>query len=347
MTIKDIARRSGYAVGTVSRVLNGTPGVSPEARSRVLAVVAETGFQPNDNARHLKQRRSESIAIIVKGVGNMLFASILETMQSLIKAAGKAAAVYYLDEDDNEVEQAVRVCRELKPMGILFLGGNRGNFLKSFGQIVCPCVLVSNRASAMGFPNLSSVATDDIDGAASAMGFLLDAGHRAVGVIGGESCVVSPELLCNTSQLRLTGCIRACAQRGVPFDPASQTAQARFSMEGGYEGTRVLLDRMPELTAIFAMSDVMAIGAIRAVLDRGRRIPEDVSVMGYDGIEQAHYCTPRLTTIRQGADQMARRGVEILLAQLAGEQDAVHEIIPFSLTLGESVRHMKGRMDDL
>lgn len=78
----------------------------------------------------------------------------------------------------------------------------------------------------MGFPNLSSVATDDIDGAASAMGFLLDAGHRAVGVIGGESCVVSPELLCNTSQLRLTGCIRACAQRGVPFDPASQTAQA-------------------------------------------------------------------------------------------------------------------------
>lgn len=191
MTIKDIARRSGYAVGTVSRVLNGTPGVSPEARSRVLAVVAETGFQPNDNARHLKQRRSESIAIIVKGVGNMLFASILETMQSLIKAAGKAAAVYYLDEDDNEVEQAVRVCRELKPMGILFLGGNRGNFLKSFGQIVCPCVLVSNRASAMGFPNLSSVATDDIDGAASAMGFLLDAGHRAVGVIGGESCVVS------------------------------------------------------------------------------------------------------------------------------------------------------------
>lgn len=152
MTIKDIARRSGYAVGTVSRVLNGTPGVSPEARSRVLAVVAETGFQPNDNARHLKQRRSESIAIIVKGVGNMLFASILETMQSLIKAAGKAAAVYYLDEDDNEVEQAVRVCRELKPMGILFLGGNRGNFLKSFGQIVCPCVLVSNRPAPWAFP---------------------------------------------------------------------------------------------------------------------------------------------------------------------------------------------------
>ena len=342
MTIKDIAHRSGYAVGTVSRVLNGTPGVSDKARARILAVVAETGFQPNDNARHLKQRRSESIAIIVKGVGNMLFARVLEKMQSRIKAAGKAAAVYYLDEDDNEVEQAVRICRELKPLGILFLGGNRGYFLDGFRQITCPCVLVSNRADALGFPNLSSVATDDVDGAASAMGFLLDAGHRAVGVIGGESCVVSPELMCNTSQLRLTGCIRACAQRGVPFDPAAQTAQSRFSMEGGYEGAQLLLDRMPELTAIFAMSDVMAIGAIRAVLDRGRRVPEDVSVIGYDGIEQAHYCTPRLTTIRQGADQMARRGVEILLGQLDGEENTVHEIVPFSLALGESVCSMKG-----
>ncbi len=345
MTIKDIARRSGYAVGTVSRVLNGTPGVSAEARERILAVVRETGFQPNGNARHLKQRRSESIAIIVKGVGNMLFARVLEKMQSRIKAAGKAAAVYYLDENDNEVEQAVRICRELKPSGILFLGGNRGCFLDSFGQIDCPCVLVSNRADALGFPNLSSVATDDVDGAASAMGYLLDAGHRAVGVIGGESCVVSPELMCNTSQLRLTGCIQACARRAVPFDPVSQTVQSRFSMEGGYEGAQVLLDRMPELTAIFAMSDVMAIGAIRAVLDCGRRVPEDVSVMGFDGIEQSHYCTPRLTTIRQGADQMARRGVEILLAQLAGSQETVHEVVPFSLTLGESVSNVKGGIE--
>ncbi len=341
MTIKDIAKRSGYAVGTVSRVLNGQSGVSPQARERILAVVTETGFQPNDNARQLKQRSSESIAIIVKGAGNQLFAGILEEMQSRIKTAGKAAAVYYLDEDDDEVEQAVRVCRELKPQGILFLGGHRGNFRESFAGVKCPCVLVSTRADSLGFDNLSSVSTDDVSGAASAMGYLLDAGHRRVGIIGGESSVVSPERQCNTSQLRLIGCIQACTLRGVPIDPEKQTAQVRYSMEGGYAAANELLDRCPGLTAFFAMADVMAIGAIRAIHDRGLRVPEDVSVVGYDGILQADYCVPRITTIRQGAGQMARRSVEILLSRMEGAQGAIHEIVPFELIRGESVRRME------
>lgn len=337
MTIKDIAKASGYAVGTVSRVLNGHPDVSDEARERILAVVQETGFQPNGNARHLKQRSSRSVAIIVKGAGNLLFARILEQAQSRVKSAGKATTIYYLDEDDDEVEQAVKVCRELKPLGILFLGGHRGNFQARFAQVTCPCVLISTRADALGFSNLSSVSTDDVAGAAQAMGRLLDAGHRKVGVIGGESCVVSPELMCNTSQLRLTGCIQACAQRCVPFDPERQSVQSRYSLEGGYEGAMELLDRLDGLTAIYAMADVMAIGALRAIHDRGLRVPEDVSVMGYDGIEQAGYTVPRLSTIRQGAAQLARRGVEILLSQLEGAA-AVHEIVPFEMVEGESVR---------
>jgi len=338
MTIKDIARRSGYAVGTVSRVLNGHPDVSDAARERILAVVRETGFQPNVNARHLKQRGSRDIAVVVKGAGNLLFARILEETQARIKAADKTAAVYYLDEDDDEVEQAIRVSRELKPLGILFLGGNRGNFRDRFAQVKCPCVLISTRADELGFDNLSSVSTDDVAGSERAMGCLLDAGHRKVGVIGGESAVVSPERQCNTSQLRLTGCMQACTRRGIPFDPLRQTAQVRYSMEGGYRGANELLDRDPGITGLFAMADVMAIGALRAIRDRGLRVPEDVSVVGYDGIEQGGYTVPRLATIRQGADQLARRGVEILLSQIAGERGAVHEIVPFELIEGESVR---------
>lgn len=340
MTIKDIAQRAGYAVGTVSRVLNGHPDVSDEARERILAVVRETGFQPNGNARHLKQRGSRDIAVIVKGAGNLLFARILEETQARIKAADKTAAVYYLDEEDNEVEQAIRVTRELKPLGIVFLGGNKGNFLGAFDQVKCPCVLVSTRGDELGFPNLSSVSTDDVAGSERAMGFLLDAGHRRVGVIGGESAVVSPELQCNTSQLRLAGCMQACTRRGVPFDPVRQTAQVRYSMEGGYQGANELLDQDPEITALFAMADVMAIGALRAIRDRGLRVPEDVSLVGYDGIEQGSYTVPRLATIRQGADRLARRGVEILLNQIEGPAAAVHEIVPFQLVEGESVRSL-------
>lgn len=341
MTIKDVARRSGYAVGTVSRVLNGHPDVSEEARQRILAAVAETGFKPNNNARNLKQRSSKSVAIIVKGAGNLLFADVLERLQSHIKAHDRAAAVYYQDEDDDEVEQAIRISRELKPAGILFLGGNRENFLAGFGEVKCPCVLISTRADALGFENLSSVSTDDVAGAESAVGYLLDMGHRRIGVIGGMSCVESPEQGCNTSQLRLMGCIQACRKRGIPFDAARQCVEYRYSMEGGYRGASELLDRDSGITALFAMCDVMAIGALRAIRDRGLRVPEDVSVIGYDGIGQSDYCVPRLSTICQGAGQMARRGVEILLAQVEGSAGSVHEIVPFTLSTGESVHRLE------
>lgn len=338
LTIKDIARESGYAVGTVSRVLNDHPDVSPAAREQIMAVVKRHNFRPNSNAKRLKQQGASGIAIVVKGVGNLLFARVLEEIQRSLKTAGKTTAVYYLDEDDNEVEQAVRVCREQKPLGIVFLGGNRENFIRRFEQVKCPSVLVSTRADAMGFDQLSSVSTDDVQAATRAIDYLLDRGHRCIGVIGGQSCVPGPEMGCNTSQLRLMGCVDACARRGVPFDPATQTVQQRYSMEGGYKGAWELMDRLPGLTAIFAMSDVMAVGAMRAIRDRGLRVPEDISLIGFDGIELANYCTPKLTTIRQDGDRMARRGVEILLGCVEGTGPTIHEIIPFQLSPGESVR---------
>ncbi len=339
MTIKDVAQRSGYAVGTVSRVLNGQPGVSAEARARILAVLEQTGFRPNTNARHLKQRGSREIGIVVKGAGNLLFAGIVEEMQSLLKAAGMTASLYYVDESSDEVGLAAQICREQKPRGILFLGGNGENFARRFADITCPCMLVTTRADAFGFANLSSVCTDDVLGAAQAMDHLLDAGHRTVGVIGGEHAVVAPGKGCNTSQLRLLGCQQACRQHGVPFDPDRQVVATRYSLAGGYEGARELLARCPGLTAIIAMSDVMAMGALRAIHDAGLRVPQDISLIGYDGIEQAAYCVPRLTTIRQNASLLARRGVDILLRQMdSGE--AVHELVPFELVEGESVRRL-------
>ena len=340
MTIKDVAQRSGYAVGTVSRVLNGHSGVSEAAREKILAVVEELNFRPNSAAQVLKQRESSSFAIIVKGTRNLLFAGIVEEMQRLIKDAGWSVSVYYLDEDSDEVAAAVQVCRERKPLGLLFLGGDRGNFLRGFREVTCPSVLVTSRADTLGFPNLSSVSTDDVEGAARSMGHLLDAGHRRIGIIGGDSCVLSPVKECNISQMRLMGCRRAWVQRGLELDAERWVAVSRYSLEGGYEAAGELLDRCPGMTAILAMSDVMAIGALRAIHDRGLRVPEDVSLVGYDGIEQSAYCVPRLTTIRQNAERLARRGVDILLHQANGGE-AVHEIVPFELVYGDSVRSIR------
>ena len=124
MTIKDIARESGFAIGTVSRALNNAPGVSAETRQKILEVVNRHNYEPNANAKHLKQQANDGIALIVKGTQNMLFADILEQLQSVIEESGYVATVYYIDEEANEVAQARRICAERKPYGILFLGSN-------------------------------------------------------------------------------------------------------------------------------------------------------------------------------------------------------------------------------
>jgi len=335
LTIKDIARLSGVGVTTVSRVLNDHPDVSEETRRRVLAVVAEQGFQPNTNARHLKQQTSASIAIIVKGTMNMLFAELMERCQQLLQDAGQNAAVYYLDEDANEVVYAVQLCRERKPLGILFLGGDLEFFQAEFGHITVPCVLLTNSARELDFPNLSSLTTDDEEAAYRVVRYLADQGHRDIGLLGGNwSCT-------QISYRRVLGCQRAFDELSLPFD-ARRCEPCRYSFSDAYDTTKRLLGRCPELTALFCVSDVMALGAIRAIHDLGRRVPRDISVVGYDGIPLSRFSVPRLTTVRQDTQQLARQGVDLLLRNLQRPRPPVHGVVPFELIAGESVSPPRG-----
>jgi len=333
MTIKDIARLSGCGVATVSRVLNDHPDVSDETRRKVMAVVEEQGFQPNNNAKHLKQQAGSSIAIIVKGTMNMLFADLVEKIQALLRDAEQDAAVYYLDEDANEVTYALRLNRERRPRGIIFLGGDLELFKESFAPITVPCVLLTNTARELGFDNLSSFTTDDQAAAERVVELLASQGHRHIGLLGGNwSCS-------QISYSRLLGCRDACRRLGLPFEER-QCEPCRYSMPEAYAATRTLLERCPDLTAIFTVSDVMAMGAIRALRDMGKRVPEDISVVGYDGIAAGQYFLPRLTTVQQDTQQLAERGVETLLRGIVLNGRPVHELIPFRLIQGESVAHI-------
>jgi LacI family transcriptional regulator len=331
VTIKDIAKLSGYGVATVSRALNDHPDVSEETRRKVLAVVEEQNFQPNNNAKHLKQQASTSIAIIVKGTMNLLFADLVEKLQALLRDAGQDAAVYYLDEDANEVTYACQLCRERRPMGILFLGGDLELFEAGFSPIAVPCVLLTNTARELDFGNLSSFTTDDAEAAKQVVELLARRGHRHIGLLGGNwSCT-------QISHRRLMGCRDACIRLGIPFDVDRQCEPCRYSMPEAYAATKKLLDRCPDLTAIFALSDVMALGAIRALRDMGRRVPEDISVVGYDGLVTGQYSLPRLTTVRQDTQQLAQRGVDALLRGITRNSPPAHELVPFQMIEGESV----------
>ena len=332
MTIKDIAREAGYSVGTVSRVLNGSENVSEAAKQAVMEVVDKYQFRLNNNAKLLKQQSSEGIAIILKGTQNMLFAALLEPIQALIEKHGYASMMFYLEEDENEVLEAVRICKERRPLGILFMGSNRDYFMESFHRISVPCVMVTNSAEGMEEDNLSWVTTDDVEAAKVAVGHLFSLGHKNIGVLGGN---IEKSY---TSYCRFKGAKEAFEEQGIVLDEKRQYVPAYFSIAEGYRAMEKLLEKMPEITAVFAMADVMAIGAIRAINDRGMRVPEDISVMGFDGIDIGRYMMPRLTTIRQHREVIANRSVEILLGCIEGKLKKVHEVEDFHLVPGESVR---------
>ncbi len=332
LTIKDIARESGYAVGTVSRVLNNHPDVSDKARVKILEVVEKHHFKLNSNAKHLKQQASNGIAIIVKGNQNMLFASIVEQMQGMIRQKGFACLMYYIGEMENELEQALQVIVERRPMGILFLGSNLAYFKEQFEKVQIPCVLVTNSGESLGFDKLSSVSTDDSEAAYAAVEYLITLGHQKIGILGGQLEKSRAAIT------RYIGCKKAFEFYKIPFDMDKQYEPALFSISQGYEAMERLLKKMPDLTAVFAMSDTMALGAIRALHDRGLRVPNDISVVGFDGIELGSYMSPKLTTIRQNREIIAKRSVEILLGNITKITDAVHETVPFQVIEGESAK---------
>ncbi len=332
MTIKDIAKEAGYGVGTVSRVLNNNPNVSEEARQRIMEVVEKYHFRPNSNARHLKTQVSYGIALIVKGVQNMLFMPMVEKIQRMIEERGYGCVLYYIDEEDNEVEAARRILLERNPYGIMFLGSNMEYFQGSLSFLDVPAILVTNSSASLNIPNLSSISVDDSEAASSVIDYLYELGHRKIGIIGGYPDLSRPSLL------RMTGCQGAMFRHHLEFDEEKQYAMTRFSAEGGYAAANRLLDRCPEMTAVFAMSDLMAIGALRAFHERGLRVPDDISIVGFDGIPLGAYMIPRLTTVRQNADRFAERSVEILLHCIREGVSSIHEIVPYELVEGESVR---------
>ena len=333
-TIRDVARRAGVAVSTVSRVLNGKKDVSEATRKRVLEVVEAFGYVQNGNARFLKQDRSEFAVIIVRGRRSVFLSDVAERMLAHAQDVNIPMFTEYIDEAADEFDVMRQFYAQKRAGAFVFLGSRLDERCEAVRAMGVPSVFATVDATARDFGCASSVSIDDRAAACAVIDSLIEKGHRKIAIFGGSMEGDDP------IARRYQGAAESFALHGIAFDPAQSFREVRFSMEGGYECAKAYFAEHPEVTALFAMSDAIAAGAIRALHDLGRSVPEEVAVAGFDGTQMARYFIPSIATVSQPVEDIARESVA-LLRELMDGGDARHVTVDYRLVDGESVSAQK------
>lgn len=330
-TIKDIAALSGVGISTVSRVLNNRPDVSEATKKKVLDVVEMYNYTPNNNAKNLKQRNADLVSLIVRGRENTFLNSVAERIIDHGRQRGQNFLLDYIDEAGDEFAAARQHIAERKVRAIIFLGSNTVDHRRDIGALNVPCVFTTVDASSLGLEAVSSISVDNRQSARMAIDHLIENGHRHIAVFGGI------RQSADGIGQRYQGVVQSFAAHGLPFDEALYV-ECPFLMEKAYRTASRFLRQGHAFSAVFAMSDVMAIGIIKALADAGLRVPEDVSIIGFDGIALSRFTLPTLTTIEQPADALAMGSVDLVLRLLEDAKDVENVIVPSNLLLGGSVR---------
>jgi len=335
VTIKDIAKACGVGVSTVSRVLNNRPDVSDDVRRRVLEFVDNCGYIPNNSARDLVRSRSDAIGVVVRGTGNLFFAEMLKTISSLIEKSGHTMVLHFIDSDADEVKAGAILEREKKLIGLIFLGGRYDYTPAELSLIGVPyvCCTYTNRFGSLNEEDFASVSIDDYAAGYSAVEHLISLGHRRIAAL-------VPSLSdSSVSELRYCGYCAALKEHGIePDRELIAEAGGCFEIPEAYNCMKTLLESGVEFSSVFAASDTVAIGAMKAIEDKGLSIPDDISVIGIDGLVVSEYANPTLTTLVQPAEEMGRQSVEMLLSLLDGEKTTRHLLVKPALRIGASVR---------
>lgn len=334
-TIKDIARICGCSVSTVSRALNNHPDINPETRRKVMKVIQETGFVPNNSAINLKKIDTKAVALLVKGITNPFFNTMIRTMEHTIEQKHYSTILRHVEADDDEVQVALELVKEKKLKGIEFLGGNFTHDDTLLHQIKVPFVFSTVGSPKGETPWYANVSVDDILESEKMVNYLIEQGHRNIAIIGDNLLTKS------VGQLRFEGYRRAMAAHGLRINPdlieeAPQGEPERYTTENGYRMAWKLLHSGAGMTAIFCTADVFAIGACRAAADAGKRIPQDISIVGYDGISTGDFYIPRLTTIRQPVEQMAEASIQLLFDMMEKKMAPQTILMPAELVIRES-----------
>jgi LacI family transcriptional regulator len=305
-TIIDVAEAAGVSISTVSRVVNNNKHVRPGTRERVLTAMMRLGYVVNQQARSLAGGHSQVIGLLVPEVGNSYIGEIMRGVDEELAAAQYELMLYTTHRRrTKESVYVATLTRGLADGLLLVVPDDPGAYLDSLAQQNFPYVLIDHQGIGEDCP---AVGATNWQGGYDATTYLIELGHRRIGFITGNmglGCAVE----------RLAGYRTALSDHGIDFDPGL-VAAGDFQQQGGYTGANALLALAEFPTAIFASNDMSAFGAIEAVRNHGLRIPEDVSVLGFDDIPQAAHAHPGLTTIRQPLEQMGQLATRMLLKKI-------------------------------
>jgi LacI family transcriptional regulator len=307
-SIKDVSRAAGVSISTVSHVLNGTRFVSPELRERVEGAIASLGYRHNGLARSLRTRQSYAIGLIIPDVANPYYPQLARGVQDAADAAGYTVFLCNSDRKPENETRLLAVLEQRRVDGVILDASGPNPALEAaLRRRTQPVVLVGSRIEVPGV----DVVRMAPHGGYQAVRHLLARGHRRIALIGG------PAPAPGQRPAKATGYLAALEEAGIAVDPALVT-QGDYTRESGGEAMRRLLALPQPPAAVFAGNDLMAIGALLAVQEAGRRVPEDVAVVGYDDIPEAAVTRPALTTVAVPKYEMGRAAATLLLNRMSG-----------------------------
>jgi len=319
VTLHDVARLSGVSIKTVSNVINDYPHIRPTTREKVEKAIAELGYTPNLTARNLRSGRTGAIALALPDLSLAYFGELAAQVISEAEAAGVVVLVEQTGADRDRELELLRSPRLKLTDGLIFSPLGMGQEDVAALDVPYPMVLLGERI--FDGPT-DHVTMRNVEAARAATEYLLSLGRRRIAVVGAHEGEVI-----GSAALRMEGYRQALDGAGIRYDDDIIGYTTLWHRANGADSMRELLARGAEFDAVFGLNDTLALGAMRVLQEAGRRVPDDVAVVGFDGLDEAEYSIPSLTTVDPGRDWIAKTAVTTLLARIAGEADAAPQTL--------------------
>jgi len=317
-TIKDVALHAGVSITTVSHVLNDTRHVSEQGRERVQAAVHALGYVPSAVARSLKSNTTSTLGMLIPNSSNPYFAEIVRIVEDRCFAAGYTLILCNTDDEPHRQSVYIKVLAERRIDGLIVVStGNDDSLVKQLHGLKLPIVLVDREIAD---PTCDLVETAHMQGGLLAVRHLLSLGHRRIACIGGPAGVLP-------SEQRIEGWRMALAETGASLDANTLLWRGGFTSQGGYEAMHAILRTDQPPSAVFACNDLMAIGALRAAHETSVRVPDELSIVGFDDIELSGYTSPPLTTVAQPKSHIGALAVDMLLERVSHRRQEPRKVV--------------------